>query len=243
MEKKLYLLITILFCSCSPKIRTTISNSNFEKLSDNTEVIVINENQALENSSYIGEIKVGDSGFTTDCGYEKIMNDAKEEAKKLGGNIIQIIEIKEPKKWWSTCYRIRAKIFRNLDSKSLTPLIEENLKKNESTLPPDSDFAKIYFYRPKMITGSLLGYKIRVDNDSVICRVRNGEKCEVKINDFGKYKFWAKLESRDSIVIDIKRGQEYFVRCSVGLGALIGKPELNQVENYIARKEVQEMDN
>ena len=234
MKHKLYLFITILFiCNCSPKIRTIISNSDYKKL---------DESEVPENSKYIGELKISDSGFTTDCGYEKIMNEAKIEAKKLGGNIIQVIEIKEPQKWGSTCYRLKAKIFRNLDSKLLLPFIEEHINNNKSTLPSNSDFAKIYFYRPKMVTGSLLGYKIRMDNDSVVCRVRNGEKCEVKIVDFGKHKFWAKIESRDSIIIDVEKGQEYFVRCSVGLGVFVGKPDFSLVDNHVARKEFQNMD-
>ena len=243
MKHKLYLFITILFiCNCSPKIRTIISNSDYKKLDDNIDIIFINESEVPENSKYIGELKIGDSGFTTDCGYEKIMNEAKIEAKKLGGNIIQVIEIKEPQKWGSTCYRLKAKIFRNLDSKLLLPFIEEHINNNKSTLPSNSDFAKIYFYRPKMVTGSLLGYKIRMDNDSVVCRVRNGEKCEVKIVDFGKHKFWAKIESRDSIIIDVEKGQEYFVRCAVGLGVFVGKPDFSLVDNHVARKEFQNMD-
>ena len=243
MKHKLYLFITILLiCNCSPKIRTMISNSDYKKLDDKIDIIFINESEVPENSKYIGELKIGDSGFTTDCGYEKIMNEAKIEAKKLGGNIIQVIEIKEPQKWGSTCYRLKAKIFRNLDSKLLLPFIEEHINNNKSTLPSNSDFAKIYFYRPKMVTGSLLGYKIRMDNDSVVCRVRNGEKCEVKIVDFGKHKFWAKIESRDSIIIDVEKGQEYFVRCAVGLGVFVGKPDFSLVDNHVARKEFQNMD-
>ena len=232
----------VFFFSCAPKIRTTVSNSTYKKLDSQTEVIVINESVVPENSKYIGDLKIGDSGFTTDCGYEKIMNDAKAEAKSLGGNIIQVVEIKEPKKWGSTCYRLKAKIFRNLNSELLQPYVESRLRKNRSTLPEESDIAKVYFYRPKMITGALLGYKVRMDNDSVVCRVRNGEKCEVNITDFGKHKFWAKIESRDSIIIDVQRGQEYFVRCSVGLGVLVGKPDFSLVENHIARKEFERMD-
>lgn len=52
----------------------------------------------LPNSILVGTLKVGDTGFTTDCGYNKIIHDAKIQARKFGGNIVQITELKRPKK-------------------------------------------------------------------------------------------------------------------------------------------------
>jgi len=243
MKTKFVLLILLtIIIGCSPKIRSSISNSNFTHLDESAEIIILDSAVLPENSQYIGDLKIGDTGFSTDCSYNKVMSDAKAEARKVGGNLIQIIELKEPSTWGSTCYRIKAKIYRNMDTQLLMPLKEDYVNRNRSRLPVDANYASVYIYRPKMMVGSAIGYKVRMDNDSVVCRTRSGEKCEVRITDFGKHTFWAKTESADSLTIDIQKGQEYFIRCAMGIGVFIGRPDLNLVENHVAMKEFEEME-
>lgn len=55
---------------------------------------IINEvchiNQTLpDNSQFIGGIKVEDSGFSINCGYKKIMADAKATARMADANIVK----------------------------------------------------------------------------------------------------------------------------------------------------------
>lgn len=66
------------------------------------------------------------------------------------------------------------------------------------------DYAVIYFYRPKNYSGSFIGFKIRMDDETVIGRVRNGEKFEYKTSDFGNMSFGGKL-NKSSVIIDIKK--------------------------------------
>ena len=241
--KRNLILLTILsvIISCSPKIRSSITDSSFVALDETTEVIILDNKEVPENSKYIGDLKIGDTGFSTDCSYNKVISDAKIEARKSGGNLIQITELKEPTKWGSTCYRIKAKIYRNLDAQLLKPVVEDYANRNTSRLPLDADYAAVYIYRPKMAVGSAIGYKVRMDTDSVVGRARNGKKFEVRVRDFGKHTFWAKTESADSVTIDVQRGQEYFIRCAMGIGVFVGKPDLNLVENHIAIKEFEEI--
>ncbi len=63
-----------------------------------------------EDADKIGNIKVGDSGFSTNCGFDKVMEDAKIEARKIGGNILFITRHKTPD-LWSSCHRISADIY------------------------------------------------------------------------------------------------------------------------------------
>ena len=53
------------------------------------------------------------------------------------------------------------------------------------------------------------------------------QRFKYKIKDFGKHKFWGKTESQDSVVINIEKGQEYFVRCGIKMGVAVGKPEMH----------------
>lgn len=52
------------------------------------------------------------------------MSDATNSAKSAGANIVQIIEVKEPNFFGSSCYRIKAKMYRNLNKESLASISE-----------------------------------------------------------------------------------------------------------------------
>ena len=113
--KKLKLLLSItvilIFYSCSPRISTSISK-NYPPLDYKQKVVLIKLDQPKpENSEELGQIKVGDSGFSTKCNYEVVIDNAKLEARKVGGNAIKIIKHKTPD-LWSSCHRITAIILR-----------------------------------------------------------------------------------------------------------------------------------
>lgn len=128
-----------------------------------------------------------------------------------------------------------------MDEEIIAGLIEKKNMQNKSRLSSSADYAVVYFYRPKVYVGSLIGYKVRIDDETVIGRVRNGEKFEYKIKEFGKHKFWAKTESKTSVFIDVERGQEYFVRCGINMGIVVGKPEMFVVENELGISEFSEL--
>lgn len=244
MNKKslILLLFGISIISCSPKIRSNLANTIFPPIEKDQEIFLLDETEIVpQNSAFVGDLKIGDSGFSTDCGYNTVIENAKETAKKSGANIIELTEIKKPN-FGSTCYRIKAKLYRNTNQEVIAGLISNRDLRNKSRLPENVDYAVVYFYRPKNFQGSAIGYKIRLDDETEIGRVRNGEKFEYKIKNFGKHKFWGKTESQDSVVINVQRGQEYFVRCSIKLGVAVGKPEMYLMDNHIGIKEYAEME-
>lgn len=233
--------VLILFYSCSPKVNSRLANSTYPKLDPNTEVIVLASDEKVpDKSDFIGELKIGDSGFSTDCGYKKVMQEAKDEARQNGANLLEIVQIKEPN-FGSTCYRLKAKMYRNTDADAMSEFISNREIRGKSRLPSDADYAIVYFYRPDNFYGSAIGYKIRLDDETVIGRVRNGEKFEFKTTDFGEHTFWAKTEATDSVVINIEKGQEYFVRCSISMGAAVGRPQIELTDNFIGINEFEEM--
>jgi hypothetical protein len=137
----------------------------------------------------------------------------------------------------STCYRLRANIYRNLNEENLIKVKGFYEQRNKSTLPEGSDYAVIYFYRPNKSEGALLGYKINTANDSVIGRVRNGEKFAYKTTKFGKQVFYDQLETKAQVEINVEKGQEYYVRCGVYTGITFGRPDIGIIENFEGRKE------
>ena len=142
MKKLAFLSAVLLFASCATSISTKLVNKNYQKLNDDNQIIVLEKNEELPSGSeLIGDLKIGDSGFTTDCGYNKVIADATAAAKNSGANIIKVIELKEPSVFGSTCYRLKAKIYRNLDAESLSKITANRKEKK------DPDFLKIVIMR------------------------------------------------------------------------------------------------
>ncbi|HET7360612.1 MAG TPA: hypothetical protein VFI78_01625, partial [Salinimicrobium sp.] len=181
--------------------------------------------------------------FTTDCGYDKVISVATTEAKNAGANIIQIVQLKDPSTFGSSCYRLKAKLYRNLDPESLANMIYNREQRNKSRLPAGSDYALIHFYRPSSGLGALLGYKIKDENDSIVGRFRNGEKFIYKTKKFGTRSFHATLETKEEISINVQKGKEYFVRCGVDMGIVLGRPDIKIIANYLGIMEFEAMEN
>ena len=110
--KYILLFITIVFCSCSPKIRTSVLEKH-QKMNDNDEVVVFNAKSELpSNFSKIGTTKIGDTGFTTNCDFLTVLEKAKIEARKSGANALLITEHLYPNLLGSSCHRINADLLR-----------------------------------------------------------------------------------------------------------------------------------
>jgi len=107
-----FIIIILLFLnfSCNPSIR--IKRIDVKKAkSDNCEIYISD----TKNSNYfykkIAEITVGDTGFTTDCGENKIFELIKINACKLGGDAFLIKKYKVPD-FSSTCYRVKGYVYQ-----------------------------------------------------------------------------------------------------------------------------------
>jgi hypothetical protein len=87
-------------------------SKKYDPLNYNETVLVFTLYQeAPFDAEPLGTIKIGDKGFTTQCSLEKVIELAKLEARKAGGNAIKIVEHKEPN-LASTCHRITAEILK-----------------------------------------------------------------------------------------------------------------------------------
>lgn len=76
-------------------------------------VEILNEGQTIRDGSVlIGNIVVGDSGFTRakNCTYAKIIEEATDIAQQMGGNMIYVIS-HNPPDFESTCHRINANVY------------------------------------------------------------------------------------------------------------------------------------
>jgi hypothetical protein len=145
MKKILLILIsTIVLSSCSPLISTT-STQTFTSLKTQEDVIVFQKEATLpKNIQLIGKTEIGDSGFTTNCGLDVMIEKAKIEARKIGANAIVITEHILPSIWGSSCHRIKADLVK-LGVQSNEPLSiikTDSIKKNDGVISSNNKIVK-----------------------------------------------------------------------------------------------------
>jgi hypothetical protein len=216
--------------ACAPKISTTITK-NYTALDYREDVWVFGvEDPVPDSSETLGVVKIGDSGFSTNCGWEEIIEKAKMEARAVGGNSIKIIK-HTPPNIWSTCHKITVNILKvkNLDNFKVQETADSALI--------NADYALLHVYRYGG-TGALISYDLHL-GDTVIARVSSDWKETIKITNDGLNTLWARTESKTELPINIQFGHEYYVRCRVVMGAFVGRPKLELVDNQTGKVEFQ----
>ncbi len=226
------LLISILLLSsCGPAVTTHITSVN-STLDFREEVLVLGINDSIPDAvKTIGDIKIGDSGLSVNCNYEKVITRAKEEVRKAGGNVLKITQHKMPD-MLSSCHRIKAQIL-------YVDCVEELLKDRqvEDTVLFEGEYALLHVYR-NFPAGALISYNLYL-GDSVIARVSNRWKRTLKIKKEGYNSLMARTEVKREIPIDIEFGKEYYLKCSVGMGAMIARPVLELVDSKQGKMEME----
>jgi hypothetical protein len=227
---KYILILAALFAvvSCAPKVSKTITRS-YPPLDYREDVLVLDIQTPVPNNAIeIGTIRIGDSGFSTDCGWNTVIEEAKTEARKAGGNAIKITEHKPPS-MASTCHRIKALILYidNVDE------IDAFSKTNDEAA--DWDYALLHIYRFGG-TGALVNYDVYLGNE-VICRAKNNWKTTIETRTFGRNSIWASTESKAELPINIEPGREYYIRCGIDMGIMVGRPSLQLVDNKAGKVE------
>lgn len=243
--KKILFLTSAAIIGCATTTSTKLTNKKhvFPPISADTPVYLLDETELVPYmSDIIGSVKIGETGFSTECTYEKAVEKIKNAARKAGANIIRIIEVEEPDGFTSDCYRMRGALYRNLDEANLVKVNDFRKQMNRSLLAEGSDYAVVYFYRPRNTYGANVTYDIKTAGDSVIGEIKDGVKFAYKTKKFGIHSFFGKREVKSQIEINIEKGQEYYVRCAITTGIITGRPEISIVENFQGRSEYNKTD-
>lgn len=106
----LFLSLLGMFSACSPKVVTkSFQHYSPRQAYEGLIVFLPEDSIQFTDQEIIGEIRVGDSGISTDCSFETVVDFAKANALQLGANAIKIYQHRPPNVLWSTCHQIRAK--------------------------------------------------------------------------------------------------------------------------------------
>jgi hypothetical protein len=232
------IVLTIGVGACSPKVTTTNTDKSGKQLTFNDPVLTLGLKQSVPaKCRFIGNLRIGDSGFSTDCGYEVVTKIAEYEARGMGGNILKLTEIKPPN-MGSTCYRIKADVYYAENVDQIEKEINERYDSVARTVFGDNpNFAMVHIFRPKAFTGSAISYTLHV-GDKITCNMTNNSQFTVKLYIEGKTELWAQTEVRASETIDVRFGEEYYVRCEVKTGFWVGQPGISILEKFPGRSEI-----
>ncbi len=106
---------------------------------------------------------------------------------------------------------------------------------------PSENNSMLYVYRPSSFVGAGVYYDIHTNNnkkDEIIGTLRNGGFIEKEITPNENLEVWAKTEAKSSVSFDIKPNETYCVKGGVGVGLLVGRPNLEIVDKALCEKEI-----
>lgn len=106
--------LALMVTSCSPRVITSFQKVYTPSLPTSEEVVVIETTDPSKaQGEFLGQIKITDTGFTATSNgtYSQVVNLAKYETWKAGGNLMIINQHQLPDAW-STIHRINALAFK-----------------------------------------------------------------------------------------------------------------------------------
>ena len=150
--------------------------------------------------------------------------DFKRKESQMRGLCMRIVVMMAALMLWTNC-----------GSKSAVGT-SVNADMRSSDYELSDDCALLHFYRPGSMMGMAISYDLHLE-DEVVFRVKNKSKTTLKITSEGLKTVWAKTETRTELPVDIQLGHEYFIHCGLGMGAFVGRPRLEIVDNEKGRVE------
>ncbi|WP_295940521.1 porin family protein [uncultured Alistipes sp.] len=101
---------------CSPQIATNIQKSYPARIEGSTVLVYDITDTLPASAELLGDIRIKDTGFSTECNYDQVMNLAKERTNRIGGNGLHLTSHKKPTAFGSSCHQIEANMLLIPDS-------------------------------------------------------------------------------------------------------------------------------
>ena len=97
----------------------------------------------------------------------------------------------------------------------------------------------VVFYRSKKFSGGAIKFTVK-DNHGEYGQLTNGSVIYVTVEP-GSNTFWSQVISSDSITFEVEEGKIYYVKGTVKMGAIAGRPKFNLVKESKALKELKKL--
>lgn len=115
---------------------------------------------------------------------------------------------------------------------SITLLLQAcaNLGEQYQSIQPKEDEAVVYFYRPSRFVGYAKSFDIK-EGDKVITVMPNNGYFPHKAT-LGEHTYTVEsIENTDSVTLNVKKGQSYYVSSKLNWGMITGRPYLEVISN------------
>lgn len=90
--------------------------------------------------------------------------------------------------------------------------------------PPPAGMGQVVFYRPGGM-GVLISCRVR-EGETVVNRLPPG-KYFIHQTTPGAHEYNVRSEARDNLRIEVEEGETQYVRCAIGMGIGVGRPNLS----------------
>lgn len=209
--------VLVFLSSCSPRINSSITK-NYPALDSLDEVAVLEMAEKVpSNTEKLGEVKIGDTGFTTKCDLETVLEAAKVEARKAGGNLLKITDHTYPD-LASSCHRITAAIYKVTSLDVAAPTV--------TNTPGDSTIQPIQLVQEEPVRDTIeiikagAGYKYKF-NDQVLT-LNSFE--EVVLNNSTATEYFKKARGTSGFISVLGYAGGFLIGYPVGTALGGGKP-------------------
>jgi len=161
MRNILFLCLTIFLSSCSPRITTSLIKKE-KPISRNAIVTVYDKNDTLPTViEKLGTTKVNDNGSTAEFDYNYVIDIAKLEASKNGGNAIRIIKHQIPN-IFNTGHEVYADILK----------IDTSIVHQRFNQKPEESYMKIPYPHLRLAINGGYAYNLGKDAPAFDTRIQ-----------------------------------------------------------------------
>lgn len=101
---------------------------------------------------------------------------------------------------------------------------EREERRGPEVAPPPAGMGQVVFYRPGGM-GALISCRVR-EGDTVVNRLPPGKYFILQTAP-GAHEYNVRSEARDNLRIEVEEGETQYVRCAIGMGIGVGRPNLS----------------
>ena len=99
-----------------------------------------------------------------------------------------------------------------------------------------TNLATVHFYRTKSLFGAVIRPKLSMNGNPISTIKRNWRKTITV--PAGTHIFSAETEATKKIELQVEAGKQYYVRCSIGFGFLVGRIKFTLVDAEKAKQQM-----
>jgi len=110
-----------------------------------------------------------------------------------------------------------------------TALASDDVKEHVRVPAPPEGKAEVVFFRPGGLGGSAISCAVS-ENKTKISSLPPA-RFFILVAEPGEHVYTAASESKDEVFFDLKPGQIAYVKCSVAMGILVGRPKLEAAQD------------